>query len=108
MDERVHAVIAFMTENLQRKLTTTEIANSVRLSPSHLRYLFKSETGTSVARHLRDLRLQQAKCLLETTFLTVKEIAAAVGMPDVSHFVRDFEKAHQITPARYAQRRRKS
>ena len=48
MDQRVHAVIAFMKTNLHRKLTPIEIARSVRISPAHLRELFKDETGTSL------------------------------------------------------------
>ena len=108
MDQRVHAVIAFMNTNLHRKLTPVEIAQSVRLSSSHLRHLFKDEAGTSQTRYLRELRLQRAKHLLGTTFLTVKEVASAVGINSVSHFVRDFEKAYRISPAGYAKRHRKT
>ena len=108
MDQRMHAVIAFMKENLHRKLTPIEIAESVRLSPSHLRHLFKNETNISLARYLRELRLQRAKYRLETTFLSVKEVASSVGINGVSHFVRDFEKAFGMTPGRYAERHRKT
>src|SRR5438093_4406257 len=108
MDQRVRAAITFMKTNLHRKLTPIEIAQSVRLSPAHLRELFKDETGTSLTRYRRELRLERAKHLLETTFLSVKEVAASVGIDGVSHFVRDFEKAYRITPARYAARRRKA
>lgn len=106
MDQRVHAAIAFMNKNVHRKLTPIEIAQTVRLSTSHLRHVFKDETGTSLTRYLRGLRLQRAEHLLETTFLTVKEVASAVGIDSVSHFVRDFEKLYRMTPARYAARRR--
>jgi transcriptional regulator GlxA family with amidase domain len=108
MDQRVDAAIAFMNANLHRKLTPLEIAESVRLSTSHLRHVFKDETGTSFTRYLRELRLKRAKQLLETTFLTVKEVASAVGVDSVSHFVRNFEKVYRMTPARYAGRHRKT
>jgi two-component system, response regulator YesN len=108
MDQRVRGVIAFMEDNIHRKITPTEVAESVRLSPSYLRHLFKDETGTSVARYLRELRLKRAKHLLETTFLSVKEVAATVGIDGLSHFVRDFEKAYRLSPARYAERHRKT
>ena len=106
MDQRVRAVIAFMDINLDRKFTPTEIAQSVCLSAAHLRELFKEETGTSLARYRRELRLERAKHLLETTFLSVKEAAARVGINGVSHFVRDFEKKYGTTPRRYAARYR--
>jgi two-component system, response regulator YesN len=108
MDERVRAVIAFMENNLHRKITAIEVAQSVRLSPSYLRHLFKDETGTSLARYLRELRLKRAKYLLETTFLSIKEVAAAVGIHGAGHFIRGFQKAYRITPARYAERYRQT
>jgi len=103
MDDRVCAAIAFMNTNLHRKISPIEIAEAVRLSPSHLRHLFKEKTGKSLTRYMRELRLQRAKHLLETTFLAVKEVAANVGIEGVSHFVRDFEKAYGMSPARYAE-----
>jgi transcriptional regulator GlxA family with amidase domain len=108
MDPRVDAVIALMKTNFHRKLTPIEIAESVRLSPSRLRELFKDQTGTSLARYHRELRLERAKHLLETTFLSVKEVAAGVGIDGVSHFVRDFKKANGMTPTEYAECHRSS
>src|SRR2546425_7254119 len=108
MDQRVRTAIAYMNTNLHRKLTPIEIAESVRLSPSRLRELFKGQTGTSLARYQRELRLQRAKHLLETTFLSVKEVAASVGLTSVGHFVTDFKKAYRLTPSEYAECYRES
>jgi transcriptional regulator GlxA family with amidase domain len=41
----------------------------------------------------------RAKALLEASFLEVKEVAAAVGFSDVSHFVRDYKLAHGERPS---------
>jgi hypothetical protein len=38
--------------------------------------------------------LRKAKELLETTFLSVKEVIAAVGISDLSHFVRDYKERY--------------
>ena len=108
MDQRVRTAIAYMNTNLHRKITPIEIAQSVRLSPSRLRELFREQTGTSLTLYRRELRLERAKHLLETTFLSVKEVAATVGIQGLSHFVRDFERAYGLTPARYAERHQKA
>ena len=108
MDQRVDAAIAFMKANLHRKLTVDEIAQHAHLSAARLRQLFVIETGTSLSCYLRHLRLQQAKELFETTFLSVKEVTARVGVAGMSHFVREFKKAYRTTPARYAARSRKA
>jgi transcriptional regulator GlxA family with amidase domain len=108
MDRRVSTVIALMNQNLHRPVSSSELARAVHLSPSHLGELFKRETGTSLARYGRELRLQQAKKFLETTFLSVKEIVARCGLSGVSHFAREFKKAYGATPSQYAPRCRRA
>jgi transcriptional regulator GlxA family with amidase domain len=107
MDERVRNIIAFMNANIERPLSVRELARSVNLSRSHLRRLFKAETGKSLTTYLKDLRLQRSRELLETTFLSVKEIAARVGQ-SANHFVTDFKKVYGVTPARFAARYRRT
>lgn len=48
--------------------------------------------------------MERARYLLETSFLSVKEITHTVGLNDESHFVRDFKKAYGTPPARYRKR----
>jgi len=55
-------------------------------------------------RYLRLLRMERAKVLLESSFLSVKEIAFQVGLNDESHFVRDFKSAYGYSPALYRSR----
>lgn len=101
-------MIALMRTNLHRDLPLSEIRMSVQLSSSHLRQLFKGDTGMSLARYLKKLRLERASELLETTFLSIKEIAASAGLHSINHFVTDFKKAHGVTPSQFAARYRKT
>jgi two-component system response regulator YesN len=98
MDWKTRVVINYMVDNLNRKHNLKELAQLVNLSPSHLCYKFKAETGTSLARYQKSLKLEKAKELLETTCLRVKEVMVKVGIDDESHFVRDFKKAFNVTP----------
>jgi AraC family transcriptional regulator of arabinose operon len=52
--------------------------------------------------------MQAAKELLETTFLSIKEIVALVGFNDESHFVRNFKKLYGVTPSEHRAQVRKS
>ena len=103
----MRTVIAFMNANIQRQLSVRELARSVNLSTSHLRRLFKSETGKPVTTYLKNLRLEHSRDLLETTFLSVKEIAASVGQSP-NHFITDFKKLHGVTPSQFAARYRRT
>lgn len=102
MDHRVQAAINFMNTNLNRKLSAPEIARAAGISSSRLRHLFKDEIGRPLTSYRKHLQLKRAKELLESTSLSVKEVAAAVGVNSVSHFVKDFEKSFGLSPARYA------
>lgn len=98
MDQRVRAAIVFMRGNLHRILSLAEIARIAQVSPGHLRRLFKRETSLPPVQYLRALRIERAKELLQNSALSVKEIAAAIGTGDVSHFVRDFKNVSGTTP----------
>ena len=104
MDYRVKKVIALMKEYLHRGWSASRLAQFVNISPSRLHQLFKDETGLPPAKYLHQLRMEQAKELLETTYLSVKEVMAQVGVTDESHFVRDFKRAYGCTPAKYRER----
>ncbi len=108
MDQRVRAAITHMRDNLHRTLSLDEIARVAQLSPGHLRRLFKRETSVSPVQYLSRLRIQRAKELLKGSPLSVKEIAAAIGMGDVSHFVRNFKKASGTTPTAHRALRRRN
>ena len=101
MDRRVHAVISLMEGSLGQRISLDQLARSVNLSPWWLCHLFKTETGLSPLQYLKALRMNHAKTLLETTFLSVKQIMNEVGLSDPSHFVRDFKSTYGTSPATF-------
>ncbi len=106
MDPRVENIEKLMQENLQREWSLSELAQAVNLSVSRLSHIFASELGKSPIQYLRELRMDRAKFLLDTSFLSVKEIRHQVGLNDESHFVRDFKKVYGDAPTRYRIRSR--
>ncbi len=99
-DARVRRVVEFLESNFHRELSLGAMARVVGLSSSRLRHMFKAHTGTTPTRFLKNLRMQEAKRLLETTGLSVKEVMAGVGVSDPSNFTRDFRRTHGLTPTR--------
>jgi two-component system, response regulator YesN len=100
MDQRVEQVVSFIRQNYHRKLTLAEMAATVHLSRFRLSHLFKVDIGTSPERFLARVRLEKAKHLLETEFLTVKEVMSQVGISDASYFSRSFKAAYRVTPTK--------
>ena len=90
-----------MRADVRGELTLTEFAHSVNLSVWRLSHIFKSDVGMPPIKYLKLLRMERAKGLLESSFLSVKEIAFQVGLNDESHFVRDFKSTYGHSPTTY-------
>jgi AraC-like DNA-binding protein len=101
LDKRVEKIIQMMRDDVRGELSLGEFAQSVNLSVWRLCHIFKSDVGMPPIRYLRLLRMARAKDLLESSFLSVKEIAYQVGLNDESHFVRDFKATYGYSPALY-------
>jgi len=87
--------------NSHHQLAIEEMARLVNLSPGRLAHLFRNEMQLSMQQYLTRLRLMKAREQLESTFLSIKEIAALVGFPSVTRFVVSFKNFAGATPAQY-------
>jgi len=106
MDQRIKRVIVEMEKHLDSELSLEVLAQSVNLSTSRFRHLFKAETGTTPAQYLKSLRMSRAKKLVETTFLNIKQIMCCIGVRDKRHFAKDFERNYGLIPTQYRARMR--
>jgi transcriptional regulator GlxA family with amidase domain len=96
-DPRVAAAVDFLQN---RQHHTTELAaRAVNLSASRLRHLLRQQIGVSPARYAKGVRLESARNLLVTTFLSVKEVMFAAGFNDPSHFAHDYKARFGETPS---------
>lgn len=66
-----------------------------------LKRRFKAATGSSLIEYLQNLRVEEAKRLLESSDLPVDEISAETGYSDASFFRRLFKRLTGLTPSRY-------
>jgi transcriptional regulator GlxA family with amidase domain len=100
-DRRVQVVKILIEDNFHLPLDLSEMAKSVNLSLWRLAHIFKAEVGISPLRYLTLVRLQKARHSLETSFLTVREIGASVGIPNASHFTKCFKAAYGSSPMQH-------
>ena len=61
--------------SLDRKIRTADLAALVGYTEYYLTEKFKKETGQSVSSYIRYVKVERAKVLLESTDLSVREIA---------------------------------
>ena len=83
----------FITENLKKDdLSVPELSSEFAMSASTLLRQLKRLTGMSPAQYLQEMRLNQARHLMEIrAFKTVAEVASKVGYNDARTFSRNFK-----------------
>jgi len=81
-----------------------ELASLLSISESHLRSRFRNETGLSLGRHMRRLRLQKAMGLLLQTDQPVTRISERCGFDSVFSFSRSFRRFSGLSAREYRQR----
>lgn len=101
VDARIQAVLTLIRNHPAREFKVAILAQTANVSASHLRHLFKSETGTTPAQFIKTVRMEHAELLLRTTFLSVKEIMNQVGIYNESYFSREFKRIYGLPPTRY-------
>lgn len=76
-------------------------AKELRLSASRFQHLYTSTFGTTMLQDITSGRMQRACKLLETTLLSMEDIAEQCGYASTSHFIRLFRKTIGTTPLQY-------
>jgi len=91
--------------NFHRPVGLAEVSAAVGYSPSHLSRLISSHLGHPFQDHIRTLRVNAAKQLLESSEMAVGEIARSLGYADVSYFSHAFSRATGMSPRSYRKSR---
>ena len=96
----IHKARMFAINNLDKKISVSDIASEVGLSVSRLSHLFKEKTGISLLKFLNKKRLTRAKDLLKNGY-SITNTANKCGYQDYTSFIRAFTKEYGISPTQY-------
>lgn len=100
-DEAIIEIQLRMQLKLGEPLRIRQLAHEFGLSPRSLVRRFREATGHAPLAYLQAQRIKAAKALLESTNLTIAEVAYRVGYLDQGHFARLFERAMTVGPREY-------
>ncbi|KAB2343801.1 GlxA family transcriptional regulator [Actinomadura rudentiformis] len=100
-DERIPAVLAWAWENLRQPLSVNELAARAHMSPRTFARRFKTATGTTPHAWLLNQRLNRVEELLETTDLSIQEIANETGYRNTTVLREQFIKRRGMPPRVY-------
>lgn len=82
-------------------LRVQDIAASLGCSADYLSHLFHTETKERLTHYIQRIRIEGAILALETTSLTVSEIAYASGFADPAYFARVFKQHKGMAPQEF-------
>jgi len=99
--QKIQTAIKFIEENFDKDLNMAVVSNYISMNYSLFSYLFKQYTGNNFVNYLKDLRINEAKRLLEGTDLRVNEISQKVGYDNEKHFMKIFKSTCGISPSEY-------
>lgn len=94
-------VLDYIEHHLDKPLTNREIGKALNYNPNYLNRVIRQHTGISLHQYLLQRRLEQAAIALQSTTLTIQEIAVSLGFHSASHFSSHFKRATGVTPAQY-------
>ena len=94
-------LLDWISENLALDLSVKALAERAAMSERNFARIFQRETQTTPGTHVEQLRLDQARELLETTNRPIAAIATACGFGTVETMHRVFRRRLGTTPGQH-------
>lgn len=91
----------WLREHFRQPGTVARAVGHAGIPERTLKRRFKQATGLALIDYVQNLRIEEAKHLLESSDRPVDEIGFAIGYEDPSFFRRLFKRRTGVAPARY-------
>ena len=97
-EKKLHRARAYLEDSFLETPTIAELSKAVGMNEAKLMRAFKHTYGSTIFDFAQQLRMERAKKMLETTELSVTEIALEVGYEYSSNFTTAFKRHFGVTP----------
>lgn len=98
---RAYKILMMIERYSSKKLTVDKIADVLSLSTRQTRRIIEELYGLTFKELIINKRMQTASVLLQSTDMTVSEIASEVGYDSAKGFYNTFHKYYGCTPKEY-------
>ncbi len=100
-DDLVETAILYMKENMEKRVSMSDVARFIGYSSSHFCQVFKEKTGMSPNDYFNRLKIERACELLDQTNMRINQISYKIGIQDNYYFSRLFKKVMHVSPQKY-------
>lgn len=101
-------VLRYIFEHLDEDFDIGKIARHLGWDPRKLSALFREHYGIKLTELINNIRVERAITLLETSGLSISEVASVCGFGSLRNFNRIFQMRLFCTPSQYRQRRKEN
>lgn len=96
--EKIYWVKEYLSYHLQTSATLADLAHKAGTNEFTLKKGFRELFGTSVFTFWTNVKMERARELLETTDLSISEVAEKVGYKNPQHFSVAFKRKYGMVP----------
>lgn len=94
----------YILSHIGEAITTDALSKELGMNRTYLCKLFTEETGLTVNQYVTQVKMEEAKRLIDVTKKTFSEIAEYLGYSSQSYFQKTFKKVWNMTPGEYRSR----
>ena len=101
VNEHIQHVLKFIHSNYMNKITVDDMTKVSGYSKSHFKKVFQEITNMSPHKYLMNVRLEQAKMMLEAKEFSLSEIAEKCGFANEFYFSNAFKREVGCSPTKF-------
>lgn len=101
--QKLNPIINYIGENFKEIASIDDLAKHCYISKSHLFRLFNQELGLSVSAYINNVKISEARKLMETTKMSLLDISLECGFNSPQYFYKIFRSRMGCTPKEYVE-----
>lgn len=99
--QRIKTILSYIHKHYREKITLQEIAALVNISKGECCRFFKRAVKCTIFEYVMSYRINRSMELLQSTDMTVSQIADFTGFGSASYYIESFKKQVSCTPKEY-------
>ncbi|MBQ7035602.1 MAG: helix-turn-helix transcriptional regulator, partial [Clostridia bacterium] len=102
INRRLADICQYLEQNIENKLTFSDVCQYSSMSESSLKKLFRDGIGCGAMEYYNQRKIERAKQYIREQEINFTEIADRLGYNSVQYFSLCFKKTTGMTPSQYA------
>lgn len=91
----------YIDGNFAEPISLKFLSDEFCMSPGYISTMFRKHNTIGIAEYLSNIRLENARLMLENNYERIEKISTRVGMQNHSYFITKFKRKYGVTPNQY-------